>query len=79
MERRQHLQVERPLCESSLFAVTYENFTNGRFRHPARFVRWRPDKTPAECTYDQVDIPPPIEFEQIFPVAAPCLAASWLQ
>ncbi|MEI2638688.1 MAG: ATP-dependent DNA ligase [Microthrixaceae bacterium] len=55
-----------PLRIELVAEVTYENFTNGRFRHPARFVRWRPDKTPAECTYDQVDIPPPIEFEQIF-------------
>ncbi len=46
--------------------VTYENFTAGRFRHPARFVRWRPDKSPTECTYDQVDQPPPLEFTQIF-------------
>jgi len=50
--------------------VTYENLTSGRFRHPARFVRWRPDKTPADCTYDQVDQPPPLEFTQIFPGAA---------
>ena len=46
--------------------VTYENVTGGRFRHPARFVRWRPDKSPAECTYDQVDQPPPLEFGEIF-------------
>jgi ATP-dependent DNA ligase len=46
--------------------VTYENLTAGRFRHPARFVRWRPDKTPAECGYDQVEQPPPIEYTEIF-------------
>ena len=46
--------------------VTYENFTAGRFRHPARFVRWRPDKSPESCTYDQVDQPPPLEFTEIF-------------
>jgi ATP-dependent DNA ligase len=46
--------------------VTYENVTAGRFRHPARFVRWRPDKRPSECTYDQVDQPPPLEFGEIF-------------
>jgi len=46
--------------------VTYENVTSGRFRHPARFLRWRPDKTPVECTYDQIDQPPPLEFGEIF-------------
>lgn len=46
--------------------VTYENVTSGRFRHPARFVHWRPDRTPASCTYDQIDQPPPLEFDEIF-------------
>lgn len=46
--------------------VTYENVTAGRFRHPARFVRWRPDKSPASCTYEQIDQPPPLEFGEIF-------------
>lgn len=46
--------------------VTYENVTSGRFRHPARFVRWRPDKRPDECTYEQIDQPPPLEFGEIF-------------
>lgn len=46
--------------------VTYENLTAGRFRHPARFVRWRPDKDPQDCTYDQVEQPPPLEYTEIF-------------
>ena len=56
-----------PLRPELTVEVTYENLTSGRFRHPARFVRWRPDKTPAECRYSQLDHPPPIEFEQVFP------------
>ena len=55
-----------PLRCELVAEVTYENFTAGRFRHPARFVRWRPDKSPTECAYDQVDQPPPLEFTQIF-------------
>ncbi|HTO01275.1 MAG TPA: ATP-dependent DNA ligase [Microthrixaceae bacterium] len=55
-----------PLRCELVAEVTFENFTNGRFRHPARFVRWRPDKNPADCDYDQVDVPPPLEFQQIF-------------
>jgi ATP-dependent DNA ligase len=46
--------------------VAYEGLTNGRFRHPARFVRWRPDEAPAECRYDQMDQPVPAELQQIF-------------
>ncbi len=46
--------------------MTYENLTNGRFRHPARMLRWRPDKSAADCTYEQVEQPPPIELTEIF-------------
>ncbi len=56
-------------CELTV-EVTYENVTSGRFRHPARFLRWRPDKPPTRCTYDQIDQPPPLEFDEIF-VEAP--------
>lgn len=55
-----------PLRCELVAEVTFENLTAGRFRHPARFVRWRPDKDPGECTYDQVDQPPPVEYTQIF-------------
>lgn len=46
--------------------VTYENVTAGRFRHPARFLRWRPERSPDECRYEQLDVPPPLEFGEIF-------------
>jgi hypothetical protein len=32
----------------------YDHFTQGRFRHGTRFVRWRLDKAPAQCTLEQV-------------------------
>jgi len=35
--------------------VAYERLQSGRFRHSARFLRWRPDKPPAECTFDQLE------------------------
>jgi ATP-dependent DNA ligase len=38
----------------------------GRFRHTARFLRWRPDRDPASCTYDQLDEPVPAEFHDLF-------------
>ena len=34
--------------------VTYDHFSNGRFRHGTGFLRWRPDKAPEQCTFDQV-------------------------
>ena len=34
--------------------VEYDHFTNGRFRHGTKFLRWRPDKPPTQCTLSQV-------------------------
>ncbi|MBV9073160.1 MAG: ATP-dependent DNA ligase, partial [Acidobacteria bacterium] len=34
--------------------VQYDHFSGGRFRHGCKFLRWRPDKKPSQCTYDQV-------------------------
>jgi len=38
----------------------------GRFRHTARFVRWRPDRDAPSCTYAQLDEPVPTEFATLF-------------
>jgi ATP-dependent DNA ligase len=32
----------------------YDYFSQGRFRHGSRFLRWRPEKKPASCTFDQL-------------------------
>ncbi|MGQ0615581.1 MAG: ATP-dependent DNA ligase [Acidimicrobiia bacterium] len=37
-----------------------------RFRHSSRFRRWRPDRDPASCTYDQLDVAVPFELAQVF-------------
>jgi ATP-dependent DNA ligase len=34
--------------------VCYDHFSGGRFRHGTRLLRWRPDKAPRQCTFDQV-------------------------
>lgn len=34
--------------------VRYDHFSGGRFRHGTKFLRWRPDKDPRQCTYDQL-------------------------
>ncbi|MEO8329626.1 MAG: ATP-dependent DNA ligase, partial [Candidatus Nanopelagicales bacterium] len=37
--------------------VAYDQLQGDRFRHTARFRRWRTDRTPSSCTYDQLEIP----------------------
>jgi ATP-dependent DNA ligase len=54
------LRVERSL------EVSFDHMQGRRFRHTAHFVRWRPDKSPAECTYAQLDVTPPYELSRIF-------------
>jgi ATP-dependent DNA ligase len=44
----------QPLRPELVVEVQYDHFTGGRFRHGTRLVRWRPDKSPRQCTIDQV-------------------------
>jgi len=43
-----------PLRLERVAEVTYGRFDGDRLRHPARFVRWRPDRTPESCTLEQL-------------------------
>jgi ATP-dependent DNA ligase len=54
------LRVER-VCE-----VKYDHLQGDRFRHAAVFERWRPDKRPQDCRYDQLEVTPPAELGEIF-------------
>ena len=54
------LRVER-VCE-----VGYEHLQGDRFRHGATFRRWRPDRLPRDCRYDQLEVTPPYELGRIF-------------
>jgi ATP-dependent DNA ligase len=54
------LRVER-VCE-----VKYDHMQGNRFRHGAVFQRWRPDKRPEDCGYDQLEVTTPYELERIF-------------
>ena len=47
--------------------VAYEHMQADRFRHLAQFRRWRPDKSPAACTYAQLEVVAPQELASIFP------------
>lgn len=46
--------------------VAYDHMQGSRFRHIAQFRRWRKDKKPSDCTYDQLEVVPPQELEAIF-------------
>lgn len=55
-----------PLRLELVAEVTYDALQSGRFRHTSHFERWRPDKAPPECTFDQFEITPPAELAQVF-------------
>ena len=54
------LRIER-VCE-----VKYDHLQGDRFRHAAVFLRWRPDKPPGDCRYDQLETVPPFEIAKVF-------------
>jgi ATP-dependent DNA ligase len=54
------LRIER-VCE-----VKYDHLQGDRFRHAAVFARWRKDKRPEDCRYDQLEVTPPAELAEIF-------------
>jgi len=45
----------QPLAPKLVVEVQYDHFTGGRFRHGTKFLRWRPDKGPEQCTLAQVE------------------------
>jgi ATP-dependent DNA ligase len=45
----------QPLAPKLVVEVQYDHYSEGRFRHGTRFLRWRPDKDPKQCTMDQVE------------------------
>lgn len=57
------LRIER-VCE-----VKYDHLQGDRFRHATQFLRWRPDKRPRDCRYDQLEVTPPYELERVFGAA----------
>jgi ATP-dependent DNA ligase len=47
----------KPLRAELVVEVCYDHFTGGRFRHGTRLLRWRPDKAPRQCGYQQLPKP----------------------
>jgi ATP-dependent DNA ligase len=55
-----------PLRPERVIEVSYDHMQGSRFRHTAHFVRWRPDRDPRSCTYEQLEETPPQELAEIF-------------
>jgi ATP-dependent DNA ligase len=45
-----------PIRPERVVEVGYDRLEARRFRHPARFHRWRPDRDPRSCTLDQLEL-----------------------
>ena len=60
-----------PLRPERVCEVAYDHMQGTRFRHAAHFVRWRPDKRPQDCRYDQLEITPAYELERVFGAREP--------
>jgi len=55
-----------PLRCELVAEVGYDHLQGDRFRHATTFRRWRPDKGPADCRYDQLETTTPFELARIF-------------
>lgn len=55
-----------PLRAERVAEVAYDHLQGDRFRHATTFKRWRPDKPPEACRYDQLETTTPFELEAIF-------------
>jgi ATP-dependent DNA ligase len=46
----------QPLRPELVVEVRYDHVTGGRFRHGTTLLRWRPDKAPEQCTFEQLEL-----------------------
>ena len=56
----------QPLRPELVVEVAYDHMQGSRFRHTAQFRRWRTDKKPVDCTFEQLEVVPPQELSEIF-------------
>jgi ATP-dependent DNA ligase len=54
-----------PLRVERVVEVTFGQLESGRFRHGVQFVRWRPDRTPESCRYEQLEVASPVRFDEL--------------
>ena len=55
-----------PIRMGLVAEVTFGQLEGGRFRHGVGFVRWRPDRDPGSCRFDQLDVATPVRFSALF-------------
>ena len=55
-----------PIRMGLVAEVTFGQLEGGRFRHGVGFVRWRPDRSPESCRFDQLDVARPVRFSALF-------------
>ncbi|GAB2478710.1 ATP-dependent DNA ligase [Promicromonospora xylanilytica] len=58
-----------PLRPERVLEVGYDHMEGTRFRHTAQFKRWRPDREPASCTYEQLEEPVSYDLAKLLPGA----------
>lgn len=56
-----------PLRPELVVEVRYDHMEGDRFRHTAQFNRWRTDRTPQSCTYEQLEQPLTFSLDEIVP------------
>ncbi|MDT4923604.1 MAG: hypothetical protein QOG01_1317 [Pseudonocardiales bacterium] len=56
-----------PLRPERVVEVRYDHMEGPRFRHTAQFSRWRPDRSPESCTYEQLERPVNFDLDEIVP------------
>ncbi len=55
----------QPLRPELVVEVAYDHMEGTRFRHTTQFRRWRPDRDPGSCTYDQLEVPVRYDLAQV--------------
>ena len=59
-----------PIRAERAAEVTFGQLQGGRFRHGVSFVRWRDDRTPESCRYDQLEVAAPVAFGDVVSITA---------
>jgi ATP-dependent DNA ligase len=54
-----------PVRVERVVEVTFGQLEGGRFRHGVKFQRWRPDRTPESCRYEQLDVADPVPVDTL--------------
>jgi ATP-dependent DNA ligase len=55
-----------PLRPELVVEVAYDHRQGDRFRHATAFVRWRPERDPSSCTFEQLEVVTPVELAEVF-------------